>query len=275
MGFDVLMKLKDAGTATEEYLKEKWEKRKQRSSSEAEDIINAEERRRRQEKNNFLRLIVAKLTGESAVEMPPLECEPTTSHKAVFLVTTPIEFGIFELSKNSYKLLARHVGMSQNSVSHWALCVIDRSFNPCYCYDLMSDQLALNALGRNYFRVAEIIPGFIATWSSCYYLGETTKSHEEIQQLGMHHMALHPRYNLLTNNCQDMVERLVKQVCNGKIISQAKLSEELALASPRIVLDLMVARLKSKIEALEEHEDSDVVMEDIDAIKGVWHRVYR
>jgi hypothetical protein len=117
-------------------------------------------------------------------EMVPLECDPDTSHKAVFLITTPILFGKFELSKSTYKLLARHVGMSLNSVSHWLVAVIDRGFGPCYFYELMSDQMALNALGKNYFRSEEIKPEFIATWSSCYYIGETTKSHDEIQALG-------------------------------------------------------------------------------------------
>lgn len=227
--------------------------------------------------------------------MPPLECDPTSSHKAVFLVTIPIEFGVFELSKNSYNLLAKHVGMSLNSVSHWALCVIDRGFNPSYSYDLMSDQMALNAIGRNYFRVAEILTTYIETWSSCYYVGETTKSHHEIQELGesanldtlvvldfganafnlgLHHMALHPRYNLLTSNCQDLAESLVKQLCDGKVISQAKLSEELSLASPKLALDLMVARLRSKVEISKEHENSETVQEDMDIIKGLLHRVH-
>lgn len=87
-------------------------------------------------------------------------------------------------------------------------------------------------------------------------------------------MVLHPRYNLLTDNCQDMAESLVKSLCNGKIISQAKLREELSLASPKIALDLMVARLKSKIEILDEREDSDTVKEDVDIIKDLWHRVH-
>ncbi|KAI1393728.1 uncharacterized protein F4822DRAFT_22309 [Hypoxylon trugodes] len=276
MGFDALSKLRSAGIATEEYLKEKWEHRKSRDPSETrEDAARAEEERRRAEKNGFLRLILAKITGDSVVEMPPLEWDPTTSHRAVFLVTKPIEFGKFELSRNTYELLAKHVGMTLNSVSHWALCVIDRSFHPSYCYDLMSDQLALTALGKNYFRVAEINAAFIETWSSCYYVGETTKSHQEIQELGAAHMALHPRYNLLTSNCQDMAESLVKQMCNGKLISQAKLREELALASPKIALDLMVARLRSRIEVLDEHEESDAVKADMDIIKGLWHRVHR
>lgn len=160
------------------------EHRKSRGTPEAnEDAIEVEERQR-QEKNGFLRLVIAKVTGESVTEMPPLEWDPTTSHRAVFLITTLIEFGNFELSKNTYNLLARHVGMSQNSISHWALCVIDRSMSPSYCYDLMSDQMALNLLGKNYFRVAEITSEFIETWSSCSYIGETTKTHAEIQELG-------------------------------------------------------------------------------------------
>ncbi|KAI1646168.1 hypothetical protein F4815DRAFT_452326 [Daldinia loculata] len=276
MGFDALSRLKSARVATEEYLKEKWEHRKSRSSSEIEeDVAKAEEERRRREKNEFLNLVLAKITGESAIEMPLLQWDPIASRRAVFLITTLIEFGRFELSKNTYKLLAKHVGMSQHSVSHWALCVIDRSFNPSYCYDLMSDQMALNAIGKSYFRVAEITPEFIQTWSSCYYIGETTKSHEEIQRIGANHMSVHPRYNLLTSNCQDMAESLVRELCDGRIISQAKLSEELSLVSPKIALDLMVARLRSKIEVLDEHEDSDTVKADMDTIKGLWHKVHR
>ncbi|KAF3064401.1 hypothetical protein GL218_01587 [Daldinia childiae] len=276
MGFDALSRLKSARVATEEYLKEKWEHRKSRGSSEIEeDVIKAEKERRRQEKEEFLNLVLAKITGDSAVEMPPLQWNLVASRKAVFLITTLIEFGRFELSKNTYKLLAKHVGMSQNSVSHWALCVIDRGFDPSYCYDLMSDQMALNAIGKSYFRVAEITPEFIQAWSSCYYIGETTKSHEEIQIIGANHMSVHPRYNLLTSNCQDMAESLVRELCDGKIISQAKLSEELSLVSPKIALDLMVARLRSKIEVLDEHEDSDTVKADMDTIKGLWHKVNR
>lgn len=207
--------------------------------------------------------------------MPPLEWDPTATHKAVFLITTFIEFGKFELSKTTYELLAKHIGMSQNSINHWALCVIDRGFNPSYCYDLMSDQMALTVLGKNYFRITEVTPAFIATWNSCFYIGETTKSHQEIQALGARHMALHPRYNLLTSNCQDMAEDLVRQICNGRIIGLVKLREELSLASPKLALDLVVARLRSKIEVSKEHEDSDGVKEDLDTIKKLWRRVHR
>jgi len=71
-----------------------------------------------------------------------------------------------------------------DSVSHWALCVVDRGLGESYCYDLMSDQLALNALGKNYFRAHGISPDSVGNWNSCFYVGETRKSHEEIQAVG-------------------------------------------------------------------------------------------
>lgn len=157
------------------------EDRKARHAGDGKDAKLREEIRLR---NEFLGLVTSKMTGDSAHEMAPLRCDPHSNCKAVFLVTTPIAFGKFALSDASYKLLARHVGMSLNSVSHWAVCVIDRGLGKCYCYDLMSDRLELSALGKNYFRVAVITPEFIDTWSSCYYIGETTKSHQEIQHLG-------------------------------------------------------------------------------------------
>ena len=162
--------------------------RKARREAEAIEAEQAEAIRRRKEairqKNDLLALIRGKLTGESMIDMAPLEYLPEETQKAVFLVTIPITFGKFELSERSYKLLARHVGMSLDAVSHWAVCVADRGLGICYCYDLMSDRMELNALGKNFFRVVEITPDFIPTWSSCYYIGETTKSHEEVQEIG-------------------------------------------------------------------------------------------
>jgi hypothetical protein len=157
------------------------EDRKRRQAEEEWLAKFAEEVRQR---NEFLALVTSKLTGNSALDMAPLQCNPRETQKAVFLVTTPIAFGVLEVSQHSYKLLARHVGMSLNSVSHWAVCVIDRGLGKCYCYDLMSDRLELTMLGKNYFRVAVITPEFVDTWSSCYYIGETTKTHDEIQEIG-------------------------------------------------------------------------------------------
>jgi hypothetical protein len=157
------------------------EDRKRRQAEEEWLTKFAEEVRQR---NEFLALVTSKLTGNSALDMAPLQCNPRETQRAVFLVTTPIAFGVLEVSQHSYKLLARHVGMSLNSVSHWAVCVIDRGLGKCYCYDLMSDRLELTMLGKNYFRVAVITPEFVDTWSSCYYIGETTKTHDEIQEIG-------------------------------------------------------------------------------------------
>lgn len=262
----------------------KRDERKRRQAEEAWLAKHAEEIRQR---NEFLSLVTSKVTGDSALEMAPLRCNPRETQRAVFLVTTPISFGVLEVSQSSYKLLARHVGMSLNSVSHWAVCVIDRGLGKCYCYDLMSDRLELTMLGKNYFRVAVITEEFVETWSSCYYIGETTKTHEEIQAIGeliciekegaftdfgvgQHHIGLNPRYKLLSNNCQHLVDSLVKELCNGKVISQAKLDEELSLASPKIARDLLVGRIRSKMDVGGETEDSPSIKEHLEAIKSHW-----
>ncbi|KAH8668548.1 hypothetical protein BX600DRAFT_460246 [Xylariales sp. PMI_506] len=285
MKFDVVSKLSSAGHAAESFVKKKWDESAHSTAGKAARAEAAaraaEELRRREERNQFFELVAAKCSSSSAEEMPPLICNPGTAEKAVFLVTRPIAFGKFELSKKTYKLLAKHVGMSLDSVSHWLVGVIDRGFGTCYYYELMSDQLELNLLGKNYFRMGEIDAEYIDSWNSCFYVGETTKSHTEIEELGTEHMVLHPRYSLLSNNCQDMVENLVKSLCNGKVISQAKLREELKLASPRIALDLMVARLRSRMDKLPEHADIDKVKnehkdvsEDVDTIKALLHKVH-
>ncbi|WZH47658.1 uncharacterized protein QYS62_008814 [Fusarium acuminatum] len=267
MGLDALSKLATAGEAVYQNLSKKWEDRKRRQAEEEWLAKFAEEVRQR---NEFLALVTSKLTGNSALDMAPLQCNPRETQKAVFLVTTPIAFGVLEVSQHSYKLLARHVGMSLNSVSHWAVCVIDRGLGKCYCYDLMSDRLELTMLGKNYFRVAVITPEFVDTWSSCYYIGETTKTHDEIQEIGHRHIGLNPRYRLLSNNCQHLVDSLVKELCNGKVISQAKLDEELSLVSPKLARDLIVGRIRSKMDVGGESEDSPSIKEHLDAIKSHW-----
>ncbi|KAF4340759.1 hypothetical protein FBEOM_5320 [Fusarium beomiforme] len=266
MGLEALSKLASAGEAVYQNLSKKWEHKKRRQAEEAWLAKHAEEIRQR---NEFLALIRSKITGDSSQEMAPLQCDPRETQRAVFLVTTPIAFGVLEVSQSSYKLLARHVGMSLNSVSHWAVCVIDRGLGKCYCYDLMSDRLELTMLGKNYFRVAVITPEFVDTWSSCYYIGETTKTHEEIQAIGQHHIGLNPRYKLLSNNCQHLVDSLVKELCNGKVISQAKLDEELSLASPKIARDLIIGRIRSKMDVGGESEDSPSIKEHLEAIKKI------
>lgn len=147
----------------------------------AQDAQRAEAIRQR---NQFLNLFNAKLTGPAADVMPSLKFSADARQRAVILATVPIVYGHFDVSRQSYHLLAKHVGMSLSSVSHWAICVVDRGFGACWCYDLMSDQLSLAMLGKSYLRVYEATAELVAAWTSAYYVGETTKSHEEIQELG-------------------------------------------------------------------------------------------
>lgn len=245
------------------------------------------ERALARERNEFLAPIAARLeqsrspdaasadpgAGVSEMEQP-LVYTRGTAHRAVLLVTTPIEFGPVELTKQSYRLLARHVGMSMNSICHWALCVIDRGAGKSYSYDLMSDRLELNMIGKNVFRVNEVTPEFVQTWSNAYYVGETTKSHEEIQALGERHLTLNPKYSLLESNCQHLAEMLVRELCNGgRLISQHKLDEELKLISPKMAMDVIMAKLQSKLEDPGQGEESHSVKRDVDVLGSLWARV--
>ncbi|TGJ79514.1 hypothetical protein E0Z10_g9251 [Xylaria hypoxylon] len=269
MAREALAKLAKAGNAAHEYLSKKWEE----LENSRNDKIKAEEDARKLEairqRNKFLDLFNAKLTGPSADVMPALKYSADTRQRAVILATAPIVYGQFDVSQRSYHLLAKHVGMSLSSVSHWAICVIDRGFGACWCYDLMSDQLSLTMLGKSYLRVYEATAELVANWTSAYYVGETTKTHEDIQELGTNHLTAHPRYNLLSSNCQHLVEILVKELCDGKAISQAKLEEELHLASPRVARDLLVARLRSKLDAKETNEQPESVEDEINTIKSL------
>ncbi|KAF1928672.1 uncharacterized protein M421DRAFT_420556 [Didymella exigua CBS 183.55] len=267
MGSDALSKLTRAGETAWKSFQTRWFDRKKGPPPDAE---LAEAIR---QKNLYLRQIAAKITGNSESEVPPLICTPQAPGRAVFLITTPIAFGKLEVSKKTYDLLAKHVGMSMNSVSHWAVVVVDRSLGPTYTYDLMSDQLKVQMLMNNYFRVYEASEEFIASWSSCYYVGETLKSHEEIQYLGEGFIAANKRYNLLSNNCQHLTENLVRELCNGKMINQTKLEEEIRLISPKIARDLMVTRLRSKLEKEDQKEDSESVQNDVFTIKELWGRI--
>ncbi|KAL6708084.1 hypothetical protein ACN47E_003518 [Coniothyrium glycines] len=265
MGLDALSKLTKAGEDAFKSFRQKWQGKKQEEEPDLDEAVQA--------KNAYLRQIAAKITGNSEVECPRMICIPGAINRAVFLITTPIAFGKVEVSRKSYDLLAKHVGMSMNSVSHWAVVVVDRGLGSTWTYDLMSDQLKIQMLMNNYFRVYEATDEFISTWSSCYYIGETTKTHEEIQVLGEEFIAANRRYNLLSNNCQHLTENLVKELCNGKMISQAKLEEEIRLISPKIARDLMVAKLRSKLEKDDQPEDSASVQADVLTIKELWGRI--
>jgi len=266
MGSDALSKLTKAGETAWKSFQQKWlERKKGPPDAQLAEAIR--------QKNIYLRQIAAKITGNSESEVPPLICAPQAPGRAVFLITTPIAFGRIELSRKTYDLLAKHFGMSMNSISHWAVVVVDRGLGPTFAYDLMSDQLKVQMLMNNYFRVYEVTEEFISSWSSCYYVGETTMAHESIQRLGEQFIAANKRYNLLSNNCQHLTENLIKELCNGRMISQAKLEEEIRLVSPKIARDLMVARLRSKMEKGEQMEDSESVQHDVLTIKELWARV--
>ncbi|KAI1153998.1 hypothetical protein F4825DRAFT_448931 [Nemania diffusa] len=267
MAREVLATLAKAGNAAQEYLAKKWEELEEARNNKSRAAQDAQEAEAIRQRNTFLDLFSAKLTGPSADVLPPLEYSADTRQRAVILATVPIVYGHFDVSQRSYHLLAKHVGMSLNSVSHWAICVVDRGFATCWCYDLMSDQLSLSMLGKSYLRVYEANAEIVASWTSAYYVGETTKAHEAIQELGANHLTAHPRYNLLSSNCQHLVEILVKELCDGKTISQAKLEEELHLASPRVVRDLLVARLRSKLDAKETKEPYEEFEDEVNTIK--------
>ncbi len=57
------------------------------------------------------------------------------------------------------------------------------------------------------------------------------------------------------------------------MISQAKLEEEIRLLSPKIARDLMVTRLRSKLEKEDQKEDSQSVQNDVFTIKELWGRI--
>jgi hypothetical protein len=57
------------------------------------------------------------------------------------------------------------------------------------------------------------------------------------------------------------------------MITQAKLEEEIRLASPKIARDLMITRLRSKLERENQKEDSEAVQNDVFTIKELWGRI--
>ncbi|KAI0432519.1 hypothetical protein F5Y09DRAFT_301601 [Xylaria sp. FL1042] len=111
----------------------------------------------------------------SAYAMSPLQYNANIRQRAVILATVPIVYGHFDLSQRFYQLLAKHMGMGLNSVSYWAICVVDRGFGPCWCYDLMSDQLSLSMLAKSYLRIYEATAELVATWTSEYWVGRRRK----------------------------------------------------------------------------------------------------
>ncbi|KAJ9133505.1 hypothetical protein NKR19_g9026 [Coniochaeta hoffmannii] len=242
-------------------------KRENEASDTARRLAEAE----RERKKALLRAISAKLTGPGVSEMAPLEYDYSSDTKAVLLVMNPIQLGTVQLSRSIHSMLGKHVGMSLDSVSHWALIVVDRSLcETNYCYELMSDEKTLSMLGKNVARSNELTAAMTESWKCCYYVGETTRSHSDIQNLATEYTRANPRYNVFTNNCQNMVEKLVKDICNNKVISRQKLSEELVVASPRIGLYLMVAKVAANVFVGDTSLNDSSVARDLNIIKGLW-----
>lgn len=50
----------------------------------------------------------------------------------------------------------------------------------------------------------------------------------------------HPRYNLFEANCQNLAEALVVELCNGKVISQSNLGEEVKMLSNKMSSTLLM-----------------------------------
>jgi hypothetical protein len=66
-----------------------------------------------------------------------------------------------------------------------------------------------------------------------------------------------------------MVEKLVKDICNNKVISKQKLSEELVIAGPRIGIYMMVAKVAANVFGGTNLSDSSVAR-DMGIIKKLW-----
>lgn len=73
----------------------------------------------------------------------------------------------------------------------------------------------------------------------------------------------HPRYNLFSNNCQHLAEQLVRELCDGKIISQANLGVEVKMLSNKI----------SSVLLMKMHLDRDALRELKSDIKTAGDRL--
>lgn len=96
------------------------------------------------EKKALLKLLRDKLEGDfTASEVDePLEYSHRCRTSAVLVATSPIDINGIKVTKLASKLLMKHTGLSLDSLSHWALVVVDRGDAVSYLYDLMSDRKA-------------------------------------------------------------------------------------------------------------------------------------
>ncbi|ROW09616.1 hypothetical protein VMCG_02384 [Cytospora schulzeri] len=220
----------------------------------------------REEKKALIKHIRAKLNGNHTVADldEALEYNPRCKTSAVLVVTSAIDINGIQVTKLASKLLAKHAALSLDSLSHWALVVVDRGDGTCYLYDLMSDQmLPTTKLMKNYPRCFPVTEQMVESWTGASYIGETTKGHDEILDLAATFISSHPRYNLFSNNCQHLAEELVRELCNGKIISQANLGEEVKLLSTKI----------SSVMLMKMHLDRDALRELRSDIKTAGDRL--
>ncbi|ROW08022.1 hypothetical protein VPNG_06061 [Cytospora leucostoma] len=260
----------DIEEANKENLRRAWAKRAAHAHLEA-DIDGDEDNEPKQseardEKKAFLKLIRAKLNGNHTLAQldEPLEYNPRCKTSAVLVITSAIDINGIQVTKLASKVLAKHAGLSLDSLSHWALVIVDRGDGTCYLYDLMSDQmLPTTKLMKNYPRCFPVTQQMVESWTGASYIGETTKGHDEILDLAEKFISSHPRYNLFSNNCQHLAEQLVRELCDGKIISQADLGEEVRMLSARL----------SSVLLMKMHLDRDALRELKSDIKTAGDRL--
>ena len=142
-------------------------------------------------KKALLQILASKVTGPSIheIRLPIAYTSSCSDHihtKAVLLVTSDIEIHGIKLTRSAVHLFPRASDITVDSLSHWALCVVDRGpgDGQSWCYDLVSDQIILNMLGKSYARAYPVTEEMVTAWNSCSYMGETTHSHDEIKDLG-------------------------------------------------------------------------------------------
>lgn len=94
------------------------------------------------EKKALLKLLRDKLGNDiTASELDePLEYSHRSKTSAVLVVTSPIDINGIKVTKLAAKILLKHTDLSLDSLSHWALVVVDRGDGVSYLYDLMSDR---------------------------------------------------------------------------------------------------------------------------------------
>lgn len=97
------------------------------------------------EKKALLKLLREKVHDDfTASEVDePLEYNPRCKTSAVLVATSPIDINGIKVTKLAAKILLKHTDLSLDSLSHWALVVVDRGDAVSYLYDLMSDRKPL------------------------------------------------------------------------------------------------------------------------------------